>query len=134
MLLHLKLGAANDCLKIMEQFFSDQMDQLYHNYGFYKGNTPGVEFTGVTISQLISEEKLQALSLYLGSPGDLFIEYLAALRELLAECNQQTVSEEEIYLGKVDRLRLAFEAMHDSYGLSETIKVMEGSVDLDYHK
>ena len=122
--LHLKLGAANDCLKIMEQFFSDQMDQFYQDHGFYKGNTPGVEFTGVTISQLISEEKLQALSLYLGLPGDLFIEYLAALRELLAKCNQQTVSGEEIYLSKVERLRLAFEAMHDSYGLSETFKVM----------
>ena len=122
--LHLKLGAANDCLKIMEQFFNDQMVQFYEDHGFYKGNTPGVEFTGVTISQLISEEKLQALSLYLGSPGDLFIEYLAALRELLAKCNQQTVSGEEIYLSKVERLRLAFEAMHDSYGLSETIKGM----------
>ena len=123
--LHLKLGAANDCLKIMEQFFSDQMVLFYEDHGFHKGNTPGVEFTGVTISRLICEDKLHILSLYLGPPGDLFIEYLAALRELLAKCNQQTVSGEEIYLSKVERLRLAFEAMHDSYGLSETIKVMD---------
>ena len=59
----------------------------------------------------------------LGSPGAIFIDYLTALRELLVECNKEEVSEEEEYMGKAENYRQAFEALHEAYGLSETIKV-----------
>ena len=121
--LHLKLGAANDCLELLEGIFVDQMKAFYEDHRFEKGDTAGQKFTGVTLSEIMSEEKLAILSLMLGPPGAVFIDYLAALRELLAECNKEQVSEEEIYMGKVETYRLAFEAMHGAWGLSETIKV-----------
>ena len=121
--LHLKIGAANDCLEIMEVIFEQQMLQFYDDNKFKKGDSAGKKFLGITLSQIMSEEKLTILSLLLGPPGDVFIAYLAALRELLVECNREEVSEEEIYMGKVESYRQAFEAMHGAYGLSETIKV-----------
>ena len=123
--LHLKIGAANDCLEIMEDLFPREMKQFYEDNKFEKGDSAGKKFLGVTLSEIMSEEKLAILSLMLDRPGDVFIDYLAALRELLVECNKEEVSEEEIYMGKVESYRQAFEAMHSAYGLSETIKVVE---------
>ena len=121
--LHLKIGAANDCLEILEAIFPDQMNAFYEDFRFEKGDCAGKKFVGVTLTQIMAEDKLATLSLMLGPPVDVFIDYLAALRELLVECNKEVVSEEEVYMGKAATFRLAFEAMHEAYGLSETVKV-----------
>ena len=121
--LHLKIGVANDCLEILESIFPDQMTEFYEDNKFAKGDSAGKKFLGVTLTEIMSEEKLTILSMLLGPPGDVFVTYLAALRELLAECNKEEVSEEEIYMSKVENYRQAFEAMHGAHGLSETIKV-----------
>ena len=121
--LHLKIGVANDCLEILEVLFEDQMRDFYAVNRFEKGDTAGKKFLGTTLTEIMSEEKLANLSVFLGPTGDVFVEYLAALRELLGECNKEEVSPEEIYMGKVETYRMAFEAMHEAYGLSETIKV-----------
>ena len=99
--LHLKLGAVNDCLDILKQIFPAQMVNFYADNGFEKGDSAGKKFLGVTLSQIMAEDKLTILSLMLGPQGAVFIDYLAALRELLAECNKEEISEEEIYMGKV---------------------------------
>ena len=121
--LHLKIGVANDCLEILESIFPDQMTEFYEDNKFAKGDSAGKKFLGVTLTEIMSQEKLTILSMLLGPPGDVFVTYLAALRELLAECNKEEVSEEEIYMGKHETYRQAFEAMHGAHGLSETIKV-----------
>ena len=121
--LHIKIGVANDCLEILEEIFPHQMTDFYEDNRFDKGDSAGKKFLGVTLTEIMSEEKLTILSMMLGPPGDVFVDYLAALRELLAECNKEKVSEEEIYMGKHETYRQAFEAMHSAYGLSETIKV-----------
>ena len=131
--LHLKIGVANDCLEILEEIFPDQMKDFYEDNKFAKGDSAGKKFLGVTLTEIMSEEKLTILSLMLGPPGDLFVEYLAALRELLVECNkeevseeevsEEEVSEEEIYMGKVESYRQEFEAMHNAHVHSETFKV-----------
>ena len=121
--LHLKIGAANDCHELVEDLFPDQMKVFYEDYRFEKGDSAGKKFLGVTLSQIMAEDKLANLSLLLGPPGAVAIDYLTALRELLAECNKEQVSTEEVYMAKADTFRLAFEAMHETYGLSETIKV-----------
>ena len=121
--LHLKIGVANDCLEILEEIFPDQMKDFYEDNKFAKGDSAGKKFLGVTLTEIMSEEKLTILSLMLGPPGDLFVEYLAALRELLVECNKEEVSEEEIYMGKVESYRQEFEAMHNAHVHSETFKV-----------
>ena len=121
--LHLKIGVANDCLEILEEIFPDQMKDFYEDNKFAKGDSAGKKFLGVTLTEIMSDEKLTILSLMLGPPGDLFVEYLAALRELLVECNKEEVSEEEIYMGKVESYRQEFEAMHNAHVHSETFKV-----------
>ena len=121
--LHLKIGAANDCLELLEDLFPEQMKVFYEDYRFEKGDSAGKKFVGVTLSEIMKEDKLATLSLLLGPPGAVAIDYLSALRELLAECNKEEVSAEEVYMGKADSFRMAFEAMHEAYGLSETIKV-----------
>ena len=121
--LHIKLGVANDCLEVLEMHFPDQMKAFYEDYSFEKGDCAGKKFVGVTLSQIMAEDKLAILSLMLGPPGAVFIDYLTALREMLDECNKEEVSTEEVYMAKADNYRLAFEAMHEAYGLSETIKV-----------
>ena len=120
--LHLKIGAANDCLEILKVLFPDQMKAFYEDYRFEKGDCAGKKFLGVTLSQIMADDKLATLSLMLGSPGAILIDYLTALRELLVECNKEEVSEEEEYMGKAENYRQAFEALHEAYGLSETIK------------
>ena len=121
--LHLKIGVANDCLENLEEIFPDQMHDFYRDNKFRKGDSAGKKFLGVTLTEIMSDEKLTILSLMLGPPGDLFVEYLAALRELLVECNKEEVSEEEIYIGKVESYRQKFEAMHNAHVHSETFKV-----------
>ena len=121
--LHLKIGAANDCLELLEDLFPEQMKVFYEDYRFEKGDSAGKKFVGVTLSEIMKEDKLATLSLLLGPPGAVAIDYLSALRDLLAECNKEEVSAEEVYMAKADSFRMAFEAMHEAYGLSETIKV-----------
>ena len=120
--LHIKLGVTNDCLRIMETFFPEQMSQFYEDFSFHRGGGPGNDFTGKTISEMIKEEKLVLLGQSLGEDGDIFIRYLAAIREMMAVCNQEQLTDYS-YEEKAEEFRDAFEELQETYGLSETIKV-----------
>ena len=120
--LHIKLGVANDCFRVMETFFPEQMTQFFEDFSFRKGGGPGNDFTGKTISEMIKEEKLLLLGQYLGEDGDMFVRYLAAIREMMAVCNQEELMDYS-YEEKAEEFRDAFEEIQEAYGLPETIKV-----------
>ena len=120
--LHIKLGVANDCFRVMETFFPEQMTQFFEDFSFRKGGGPGNDFTGKTISEMIKEEKLVLLGQSLGEDGDIFIRYLAAIREMMAVCNQEQLTDYS-YEEKAEEFRDAFEELQETYGLAETIKV-----------
>ena len=74
---------------------------------------------------MISPENLQIMSLYLNEVdnADVYIQYLASIREVYSACVQREL--QESFEDKVDNFKKAFDAIHTltSGSVSDTLKV-----------
>ena len=83
-------GLGNDAFKMLEEFFPEVLAQFYEDNGFRKGAGAGGGFVGKTLSEMMRAEKLELLKLMLGEEnGQIWVDYLASIRELLTVCNSQ---------------------------------------------
>ena len=114
-------GLGNDTLGIMKFKFGNLMEKFYTDNHFHSGGSPGGQFCGKVIRQIISHKSLAKLSLLLGSAGDVYVKYLASFRELYRICVQKKFRED--FEVVVTTFKHAFEEMHKACGLSETPKV-----------
>ena len=74
-------------LEVMEfGIFGDAMTEFFEENHLVRGNTPGGKFTGKVLREIMSPEKLEILSGKLGARGNIYIKFLAALRELYSHC------------------------------------------------
>ena len=101
--------------------FGAVMTQFYDHHNFRKGNTPGGGFVGKVLREIISPESLQMMSLYLEDRGQVYINYLSAIRELYSVCVQPELKDD--FKVKEENFKEAFEAVHQECLLSETLKV-----------
>ena len=101
--------------------FGDKMEKFYRQNHFKRGGSAGGDFSGKVIRQIISHKSLAKLSQLLGPEGDVYVKYLAALRELYRVCAQKQLKED--YEIEVRNFKDAFEEIHSACGLSETTKV-----------
>ena len=104
------------------QVFGDVMLEFYQENHFVSGGTPGGQFTGRVLREIMSPEKLQLLSQKLGDSGDIYIQYLASMRELYSHCIQKRFNNGS-YVEKAAVFKECFERVHNHCGLSETVKV-----------
>ena len=119
-------GLTTDTLNVMEyETIGDPMSRFYEDNNFRKGGTPGGSFVGKQLRAMISPENLDILSLYLTEVdnADVYIQYLASIREVYSACVQREL--QESFEDKVDNFKKAFDAIHTltSGSVSDTLKV-----------
>ena len=117
------LGIVNDLLKMLEIEWGVQMESFYTQNGFKKGGSPGMVFVGKYLREIMLEPNLAQLKLLLGDEADVAIDYLRATRELYDVCVRQHLDESYDYEDKIEAFREAFNAVHDAWGVPETVKV-----------
>ena len=109
-------------------FWPEVMEHFETSFNLKTGNTPGGNsYTGKVIRQIMAPEMLQELRMLLPDCDDnaahLFIDYLEALRELHYVLVKPELDEEYGYEGVFENFMTAFEAVHDVWGLPETLKI-----------
>ena len=72
--------------------------------------------------EIIAEESLQELGLMLGDGGDIWLDYLRAVRDLYGVLVQKNLDVDG-YKTKVETFQKTFEECHQMWGLPETLKV-----------
>ena len=108
----------------MEELFPEVMTEFYSRYGYKKGGGPGGhDFTGKIIRAMTKPDKLADLSMMLGEDGDLWIDYLRAIHEAHSMMVQDELDSGYKYEEKIFEFQRTFEALHQSHGLNETLKV-----------
>ena len=98
------------------------MTEFFEENHLACGNTPGGKFTGKVLREIMSPEKLEILSGKLGARGNIYIKFLAALRELYSHCARKDLEESSI-TEKAMVFRHWFEEVHKDCQLSDTVKV-----------
>ena len=101
--------------------FGDVMTKFYEDHCLRPGGTPGGQFTGRVLREIMSPKKLQALSRKLGRRGDLYIQYIESLRELYSHCVQKEMKDG--FVQKAANFKNCFERVNSECGLPETVKV-----------
>ena len=129
-------GLTTDTLNVMEfETIGDPMSLFYDDNNFRKGGTPGGSFVGKQLREMISPENLQIMSLYLSEidNADVYIQYLASIREVYSACVQRELVDsgdkssgaKSYFEDKVDNFKAAFDAIHKltSGSVGDTLKV-----------
>ena len=80
-------------------------------------------FVGKYLREIMLEPNLAQLKLLLGDEADVAIDYLRATRELYDVCVRQHLDESYDYEDKIEAFREAFNAVHEAWGVPETVKV-----------
>ena len=70
--------------------------------------------------EIIAEESLQELGLMLGDGGDIWLDYLRAVRDLYGVLVLKNLDVDG-YKDKVETFRKTFEECHQMWGLPETL-------------
>ena len=107
----------------VEEFWRKTSLILWAANGFKKGGSPGMVFVGKYLREIMLEPNLAQLKLLLGDEADVAIDYLRATRELYDVCVRQHLDESYDYEDKIEAFREAFNAVHEAWGVPETVKV-----------
>ena len=114
-------GATNDVLFLMERdIFFESVTRFFTANGFERGGMAGGQFHGKMLRRMLEPTMLQKFSSYIGSNGDIFINYLNSIRELYSVIVKKEFDLEDAW-EKVEQFKKCFQKVH-VYGVSETLK------------